>query len=226
VTVGGRIGGNTGGRTAPGTADLVAGLAGGTFAPLATFGLGLPLWATLPGALLVFLGIRLLLGPRRLFEGLDVASADRGTMDLAREILTQAGADLDALATLARESGTPPVRAQLTRLHAIAARVVAEVEAKPRRVSAVRRLLTAYLPGAVRLAQGHRVLERANAPDRTRLAACEAMIARLDRVFAGHADRVSAQEVDGLDVELRLLDEAIRAEELRAAAARPATGHG
>jgi 5-bromo-4-chloroindolyl phosphate hydrolysis protein len=205
-----------------GTVDLVAGLAGAVFAPLATFGLDVPIWASLPGAALVFLGTRLVLAPRQLFEGFDLTSADRATVELARDVLTDAQAELDALRSCAREAREPAIRDRLNHLHAIAARVVAEVEAKPRRVNAVRRLLTYYLPSAVRLARGHEVLARAHAPDRERLAASAAMIGRLDQVFERQADRVSAEEVDGLDVELRLLDEAIRAEETRALAARPA----
>jgi hypothetical protein len=57
------------------------------------------------------------------------------------------------------------------------------------------------------------VLEAANRPDRARIAATQAMIGRLDEVFARHADKVSTPELDGLDVELRLLDGAIRSEE-------------
>ena len=42
------------------------------------------------------------------------------------------------------------------------------------------------------------------------------MIARLDKIFDDYADRLVMPEVEGLDVELRLLDDAIRDEEFKA----------
>ena len=205
-----------------GAADLIAGAAGGLFAPIAVFGFGLSAWAALPGAALVFFGVRLILAPRRLFEGFDFSGLDRDSVALARDILTDAHGHLDRLKELSRGAKSPRVRERLNHLHTIASRVVAEVEAKPRRANSVRRLLTYYLPSAVRLGEGHRVLEQANAPDRERLMAAEEMIARLDTVFARHADRISDEEVEGLDVEIRLLEDAIRAEE----PAAPQTGAG
>ena len=196
-----------------GSSDLWAGLAGGVFAPLASFGLGLPLWVSLPGAVLVFFGIRLALAPRALFEGVDLDALDAAGLDLAREVLTAAHADIDRLQAAIPQIRDQSVRARLDGLRTVADRVVAEVERKPGRLSSVRRLLTYYLPAAVRLGEGYRVLESANTPDPVRLDAAGAMIARLDPVFGRLADRMSAEEVDGLDVELKLLADSIRTEE-------------
>jgi 5-bromo-4-chloroindolyl phosphate hydrolysis protein len=196
-------------------ADVLAGLAGGLFAPVATFGFGLPLWASIPGAVLIFFGVRMVAAPRRLFEGFDFGEADRASLELAREILSEAQVQLQRLRSLAQETKTAAVREKLTHLHAIAARVVGEVEQKPRRVNNVRRLLTYYLPAAARLADGYHVLENSNAPDRERLKAAGDMIGRLDEVFARYADRLSEEEVEGLDVELKLLENSIRDEQRR-----------
>jgi hypothetical protein len=195
--------------------DVLAGLAGGLFAPVATFGFGLPWWASVPGAVLVFFGVRLAVQPRRLFEGFNFGAADRASLELARDILSDAHGQLDRLAEVVRDTRTGSVRARLEHLHAIAAGVVDEVEQKPSRVNNVRRLLTYYLPAAVRLADGYRVLERANDPDRERLTATDAMIGRLDQVFGRYADRLSQEEVEGLDVELKLLESSIRDEQRR-----------
>lgn len=198
--------------------DLWAGLAGGAFAPAASFGLGLPLWVSLPGAVLVFVGIRLAFAPRGLFEGfdgtaLDGPGLDASALDFAREVITAAQADLARLRRAGLALRTPDVRGRLDHLHTVAARVVADVERAPKRLPRVQRLLTYYLPAAMRLGEGFRVLEEANRPDRARLAATGAMITQLDTVFARHADRLSSPEVEGLDVELQLLSDAIRAEE-------------
>lgn len=198
--------------------DLWAGLAGGIFAPVASFGFGLPLWASLPGAVLIFVGTRLAFAPRGLFEGLDGTTLDRKALDaagldLAREVLTAAQVDLARLRAAAHAVREPSARRDLDHLHTVAARVIGEVERTPRRLSSVRRLLTYYLPAAVRLGEGYGVLEGANRPDHARLDAAGALIGRLDTVFARHADRLSAPEIEGLDVELKLLADAIRTEE-------------
>jgi 5-bromo-4-chloroindolyl phosphate hydrolysis protein len=195
--------------------DIVAGLAGGLFAPLATFGFGLPWWASVPGAVLVFFGVRLAVQPRRLFEGFDFGEADKASLELAREILSDARAQLDRLAAAASDIKSANVRQKLEHLRGIAARVVDEVEQKPARVNNVRRLLTYFLPAAVRLGDGYRVLERANDPDRERIKATDTMIGRLDQVFGRYADRLSQEEVEGLDVELKLLESSIRDEQRR-----------
>ncbi|KMO26830.1 5-bromo-4-chloroindolyl phosphate hydrolysis family protein [Methylobacterium aquaticum] len=194
-------------------ADLWAGLAGGAFAPLAAFGLGLPLWVALPGAVLVFAGLRLVLAPRAPFEGLDRAALDGAALDLAGEVLAAARGDLARLREAARTVRAPEPRARLERLHAVAVATAERVEREPRRLNAARRLLTYYLPAAVRLGEGYRILEGAHRPDPARLAAAAAMIGNLDAVFSRHADRLDAPEIEGLDVELKLLADAIRAEE-------------
>ena len=202
------------GRLGSGSAaDLWAGLAGGLFAPVASFGLDLPLWASLPGAVLVFFGTRLAFAPRGLFEKLDIATLDEAALELAREVLTAAQDDLARLRAATLVVRQPSARAHLDHLHTLAARVVDEVKSKPKRLSNVQRLLTYYLPAAVRLGEGYGVLEAANRPDKARLEAADAMVARLDTVFARHADRLASPEVEGLDVELKLLSDAIRAEE-------------
>lgn len=193
--------------------DLWAGLAGGVFAPVASFGFGLPLWVSVPGAVLVFVGARLAFAPRGLFENFDGKALDAAGLELAREVITGAQADLARLRAATNALREPSARSHLEHLRTVAARVLGEVEQKPKRLSSVQRLLTYYLPAAVRLGEGYRVLEAANRPDQARLEATGAMIAQLDTVFARHADRLSAPEVDGLDVELKLLTDAIRAEE-------------
>ncbi|WP_232630967.1 5-bromo-4-chloroindolyl phosphate hydrolysis family protein [Methylobacterium sp. Leaf118] len=202
-----------------GGANLWAGFAGGLFAPVATFGLGLPLWASLPGAALVFLGARLALSPRPLFADLDPGSVDAATAALAREVIVAARADLDRLHAAARRVRTGEAVRHLDHLHDIVEQVLARVEGDPRRMPRVRRLLTYYLPAALRLGEGLRVLEAAHRPDAARIAAVGAMIARLDTVFARHADRIDGVAVEGLDVELTLLADALRAEEGPAQAA-------
>jgi hypothetical protein len=195
-----------------GTADLVAGAVGGLFAPVATFWLGIPFWISVPLAVLVFFGVRLVLAPRQLFEGFRFQEADQASLALAREVLEQARSDLDALAEAAAAVKDAGIRKRLMHLHDIAGKVIADVEQKPRRINNVRRLLTYYLPGAARLGAGYRVLEGRLTPNRERLVAAERMIGQLDGVFTTYADRLTEQEVEGLDLEIKLLEGEISSE--------------
>jgi len=199
--------------------DLVAGAAGGLFAPLATYALGLSIFATLPGALLVFLGVRMLLTPKGYFEELPEGKFAEGQVELARAVLTTAGASLEALGEIAAELRNLEVKQMLLHLQAIAAKVMGEIERDPARLMNVQRLLTYYLPSAQRLAEGYRALEQKRQPSRERVQATIAMIERLDDVFSSYSDRLVLPEVEGLDVELRLLDDAIREERLEKGAA-------
>lgn len=195
-----------------GTADLIAGAVAGLFAPVATFGFGMPFWLSVPLAVVIFFGLRLVLAPRRLFEGFDFQEIDQASVALAREVLEQARTDLDALAAAATPIKDRRSRERLMHLHNIAGTVVGEVEEKPRRINNVRRLLTYYLPGAVRLANGYQVLEGRHEPNRERVAATERMIGELDGVFTTYADKLTEQEVEGLDVEIKLLEGEISGE--------------
>lgn len=165
--------------------------------------------------MLVFFGVRLLLAPRRLFEGFRFDEIDEASLALAGEVLERARIDLDSLAETTAAIKSDGVRDRLMHLHGIAGRVIGEVEQKPRRIGNVRRLLTYYLPGAVRLAAGYCALESRLTPNRERVLASERMIGELDGVFTTYADKLTEQEVEGLDVELKLLENEISGERKR-----------
>jgi 5-bromo-4-chloroindolyl phosphate hydrolysis protein len=196
-----------------GTPDLIAGVAGGLFAPAATFLLGIPFWIAIPLAVLIFFGVRMALAPRRMFEGIELGTLDQASLALAGEVLEAARLDLDRLAAIASGLKNAATRARLEHLQTIAARVVAEVEEKPRQVGQVRRLLTYYLPAAARLADGLAALDRMHVPNRQRLLAAEKMVGELDGVFTKYADKLAQDEVEGLDLELKLLEAAVTEEQ-------------
>ena len=189
-----------------GVPDLVAGAVGAAFVPLATFWLGIPWWLSVPLAALAYLGLRLLLAPRQLFEGFRFKTIDQASLALAREVLERARADHDRLAAAAGGIKDDSIRAELVHLGAVAEKVIAEVEQKPQRINNVRRLLTYYLPGASRLATGYVALESQLTPNQERMAAAASMIGRLEGVFASYADKLMEQELEGLDVEIKLLE--------------------
>ncbi|MEO0393382.1 MAG: 5-bromo-4-chloroindolyl phosphate hydrolysis family protein [Pseudomonadota bacterium] len=197
--------------------DLIAGLTGGGFAPVATFAFGLPIYATLPGAVLVFFGVRLMLAPKGFFEDLDKGDYADARLDLARDVLVQADHALASLAATVEPIENQEIQDRLLHLHRIASDVLSEVERDPKRLMQVQRLLTYYLPSASRLARGYLALERKRNPQVERVAQTEMMITRLDQVFSDYADRLVMPEVEDLDVELQVLDDALREEELKGA---------
>lgn len=189
---------------------IFAGLAGGAFAPLAVWLLGLPAIAAIPGAILVFAGVLVLLQPKRLFEGLDAEHYEVGQLALAEEVLNAAGKDLRRLGAASRQIAKVAVKKKLEHLGDMARRVTLEVERDPSRLRHVRRLLTYYLPASVRMAEGYVAVEKRVRPDRERVAAAEQMLDRLDDVFSDYNDRLVTTEIEGLDLEIKLLDDATR----------------
>ncbi|MBV6633916.1 MAG: 5-bromo-4-chloroindolyl phosphate hydrolysis family protein [Alphaproteobacteria bacterium] len=194
--------------------DLIAGIGGGGFAPLATFVFDLPLYATLPGAILVFIGLRLILAPKTFFEDLPTGKFAKARVDLARDVLVKADRALSELAQTAEVIRQEHVQEQLLHLHRIATDISIEVEKDPGRLNQVQRLLTYYLPAASRVATGYAALERKFSPNEERVIEAQVMIERLDQVFSEYADRLVMPEVENLDIDLQLLDDAIRDEGL------------
>ena len=189
---------------------VFAGLAGGGFAPLATWLLGLPAIAAIPGAVLVFAGVLVLLQPKKMFEDLDADQYEAGQLALAGEVLSEAEKDLRRLTVAAHTITKVPVKEKLVHLKDMARRVTLEVERDPSRLRHVRRLLTYYLPASARMAEGYVAVEKRVRPDHERVAAAEQMLDRLDDVFTDYNDRLVTTEIEGLDLEIKLLDDATR----------------
>ena len=189
---------------------IFAGLAGGAFAPLAVWLLGLPAIAAIPGAVLVFAGVLVLLQPKRLFEELDAEQYEAGQLALAEEVLNTAARDLQRLGDASRAITKVDVKQKLEHLRDMAKRVTLEVERDPSRLRHVRRLLTYYLPASARMAEGYVAVEKRVRPDRERVVATEQMLDRLDDVFTDYNDRLVTTEIEGLDLEIKLLDDATR----------------
>lgn len=206
--------------------DLVAGGVGAIGALVtvaAAFGLGLPLWLAFVTAGVGYAGTRLAL-TQIPHEPIDPVRLTAATGDLAREVVVAARGETRKLLNSASTVREPRVRAHLMNLYTLGSRVIGEVERNPQRLGSVRRLLTYYLPAAARLGEGFQVLETARYPDGARLAATATMIERLHETCARQADRLNETDVDGLDVELRLLGDALQDEERRRPAALAAPG--
>ena len=187
-----------------------AGIVAAVAIPLLVFVAGLPFALALVAGLVVFVGLILLLSPRRLFEGIDVSKVGRARLDLTRKVLADALPKVERLREMATRIQKPTVSAQVARLAATAQAIVAGVEKDPTRLGAVQRFLTYYLPAAGDLAENYAVLEQKRTPEAGRIAQAEAVIGKLDEAFSHYADSLLESDLSDLDVELRLIESSLK----------------
>lgn len=189
---------------------LAAGSVAGILIPVLVFGFQLPYVLALGAGAVAFIGLILLLTPRKLFEGIDVSKVARGRLDLTRQVLVEAMPAVGRLKAGGATIRSPKIRAVVERLTGTAESIVSGVEKEPERLSSVQRFLTYYLPSAAQLTESYSVLEKQRNPDPTRLKEAEAVITKLDDAFSHYADSLMESDLSGLDVDLRLIERAIK----------------
>jgi len=189
---------------------LIAGFLGAVTVPGLTFGAGLPFVVSAGIGVAVFAGLLFLLAPRRVFEGIDVSAIGRSRLDLARKVLGDALPQVDRLDQVAKEIRKPDVKARVARLAVVARGILAGVEQDANRLAAVQRFLTYYLPQAGEIAARYPVLEQMSRPDAALVTQTEGVIAKLEDAFGHYKDSLLDSDLADLDVELRLIETAIR----------------
>lgn len=176
-------------------------------AALVAFRLHLPLWLVAAVATGVWFGVQALLPRPHGGELLDDARAET-----ARALIEDGAVALDRLRSAGARMQDPEMRASVDRLAATAGRVLAEVRTAPAKAMGVRRLLTFYLPTAASLAEGWRSLEDRRTPSPERLAQTHETLLALNDAFDRFADELDAPRLETLDVDLRLLNDALNAD--------------
>jgi 5-bromo-4-chloroindolyl phosphate hydrolysis protein len=169
-----------------------------------------PFLVSLVIAALVFGGLVFLLAPRKLFEGVDVATIGSGRVEFARDLLTQAAPFAERLRGAATRISDKEVGPKVKHLAEIAADVFSKVEANPAGAANVRRFLTYYLPRAAEVSEGFAVLEGNRAPDPARLGAVRDVLVKLDDAFVHYADSLTDSELRTLDTDLRLIQASLK----------------
>jgi 5-bromo-4-chloroindolyl phosphate hydrolysis protein len=184
-------------------------LAGGTAAaillPSLVLGVGMPFWIAGGISLLAGGGIVAVMAPRKLFAQFDASGAERGKIEFARELMTEAEPLAERIEEAAGEIRTKQVADRVRHLAKVARDIFAGIEKDPLRIDRVRRFLTYYLPRAAEIAEAYAALERSAAPDTARLTATGELIDRLDTAFTRYAANVQDADIDKLDIELKLL---------------------
>jgi 5-bromo-4-chloroindolyl phosphate hydrolysis protein len=196
-----------------GTSTLLAAVAAALTLPLLALGLNLPWWLALVVALAVFGGVWLMLkSGGGLGLGLSDAALLEARSDMAQGLLREAADAIERLRKVRREIKDAPMRTEIARLLEVGDKVVREVREDPGRAMAVRRLLTFYLPNAASVADGWRTLETRATPSAERMTQTREVMGGLSQAFAKYADEVAEPELQTLDLDLKVLKDALKAD--------------
>jgi len=194
-----------------GTATLLAACAAGAVLPLGVFLIGMPIWIDAPVAGGVGIGLYFLLRsgkqPTIDEEALNDARAQTG-----RSLLPDATASLDRMKLTLGQIRDPAVRGQVAQLVTTGRKVVDQVRADPTRAMAVRRLLTFYLPNAASLAEGWVALEGRALPSPERMTQTGQTLRSLNEAFAKFADDMAEPQMQTLDVDLKVVNDALKSD--------------
>ena len=208
-----------------GTAVLIAAIAAALVLPMATLALRLPLLVSALIATGVFAGSWLVLRSLSVTpDGFDPDAVNDARSETSRMLLTTAAAPLARLEAAAKAISDPAMRAQVRSLADTGQKVVQGVKADPERAMAVRRLLTFYLPNAASLAEGWRALETRAQPSDERMKQTRETMQSLNQAFSQFADNLVEPQLQTLDVDLKVLKDALQADLTQTPAPMPPTG--
>ncbi|MGV6876688.1 5-bromo-4-chloroindolyl phosphate hydrolysis family protein [Pseudochelatococcus sp. B33] len=189
---------------------VAGGVVGALSVPVLTIGAGIPLVVSSAVAILLFLGIALLLSPRRLFEGLSFRGISKGQLEFAAALIKDGDAHVRRLRGLARDMPGHEMTERLSHLAETGARILSHIEKNPRKAPSVGRFVSYYLPQTVRIAEGYLIVHGQSRPDPNRLRELSSVVDRLDTVFDQYAETLVETELSALDVQLRLIDASLK----------------
>ena len=195
-----------------GSAATVAGLVAALIPPPLVLSAGIPAFLAVMIAFAVFVALFLLLKPhRRTAPGrLDAGAISDERRGTAADLLREGEAALDRLRTAPRRIHDQLMREEIRLLTMKADRVLREIRDDPDKVMAVRRLLTFYLPNAASVAEGWRALEAKSEPSPERVRETRETMAGLNDAFTRFADDLHEPQLQTLDLDLRVLNDALR----------------
>ena len=194
-----------------GTAILLAALAAAAVMPAAAVGLHLPLWLDLGLSGGTFAGGFLLLRSGKQ-DTLDADMLTDARNQTALGLVRDGQAALDRMKKALTQIKDPAVRGQVDSLARTGQKVVSDVRADSSRAMAVRRLLTFYLPNAASIAEGWVALEGRATPSPERMAQTGATLRALNEAFAKFSDNMVEPQMQTLDIDLKVVNDALKAD--------------
>jgi 5-bromo-4-chloroindolyl phosphate hydrolysis protein len=194
-----------------GTATLLAACAAGAVLPLGVFLIGLPIWIDAPVAGGVGVGLYFVLRSGKQ-PTVDEQALNDARAQTGRSLLPDATASLDRMKQTLGQIRDPAVRGQVAELVTTGRKVVDQVRADPTRAMAVRRLLTFYLPNAASLAEGWVALEGRALPSPERMTQTGQTLRALNQAFAKFSDDMAEPQMQTLDVDLKVVNDALKSD--------------
>jgi 5-bromo-4-chloroindolyl phosphate hydrolysis protein len=129
-----------------------------------------------------------------------------------RSLLPDAAAALDRMKQTLGQIRDPAVRGQVAELVTTGRKVLDQVRADPTKAMAVRRLLTFYLPNAASLAEGWVALEGRALPSPERMTQTGQTLRSLNQAFAKFSDDMAEPQMQTLDVDLKVVNDALKSD--------------
>ena len=206
------------GRLSSGAAALAAGAVAAMIPPVLVLGMDQSIWMGLGVAAGAFFGVRGVLSsgrsrgrpaPGGRLEPGAIADAREET---ARDLIAEGGAALDRLRNTGRLIRDELMREEIKLISMKADRLMRDVHGDPGKVLAVRRLLTFYLPNAASVAEGWRALENKQSPSTERMVQTRETMASLNDAFSRFADDLHEPQMQTLDLDLKVLNDALKAD--------------
>jgi hypothetical protein len=194
-----------------GTAILLAAVAAAFVMPAAAIGLHLPLWLDLGLSGGTFAGGFLLLRSGKQ-DTLDTEMLTDARNQTALGLVRDGQAALDRMKKALTQIKDPAVRGQVDSLARTGQKVVTDIRADSSRAMAVRRLLTFYLPNAASIAEGWVALEGRATPSPERMAQTGATLRALNEAFAKFSDDMVEPQMQTLDIDLKVVNDALKAD--------------
>jgi 5-bromo-4-chloroindolyl phosphate hydrolysis protein len=141
---------------------------------------------------------------------IDEARLGQSKYKTARALLNEGMAALARLRRVGRSVRDRSMRREIKELYKTAKRAIDHVRADPDKAMPARRLFTFYLPNAASVAEGWVSLEQQASPSMDRARQTRITVRDLNSAFAKFADDLAEPQLQGLDVDLKLLNEAMK----------------
>jgi hypothetical protein len=194
---------------------MIAGVVAAVVVPLLALRAGLPIWLAVLIAIGVFHIMRSVLrpsAPKPPAPRVDVQQLEGARMENAQALITEGWAAHERLRRTTREVQDVEMRTELRQLTATSGRVLEDLQDDPSKAMAVRRLLTFYLPNAASVAEGWRALEGRRLPAPECLSQTRDTVRTLNEAFDRFADELVQPQMQALDLDLKVLNDALKAD--------------